>query len=1041
MVFPPFFLLFFLSLNLFSAPFVNQAIAQQYNRPVISDGTIYIVAVMAEFVPDDNRFTSGNGTFEIDFLANNDITISPLPHDKAYFESHLQFAQNYFQAASFGKLDIEYIVLPEIIQLPNEMKAYSPTGPDDSENFKLGNLAKDVWTLVAEQNFSGLEHLPQDRTMFIIFHAGVGRDIELTGTTLDKTPQDIPSVFLTQDAIGRLIDEPTFDGFPITENLRVTNTAILPQTQSRRGEDVTGAEFVLELSINGILTANIGSFIGLPDLFNTDSGASGIGRFGLMDGAGIFSYFGLFPPLPSAWERYFMGWSTPFDIDLDSEEPIELEAVSQNGAFSLARHFISSDEFFLVENRHRDPLDEGVTLTIRTPEGTIETVTFDNTEDRFDPFDQRFYDEILPPGVLINVSNFDWSLPGGLDAGEDGQVGTDDDRILNGGMLIWHIDDAVIRSTIDDNAINNNPDRPGIALQEADGAQDIGRPGTTITNFANGGPFDFWWSGNDFTVITPGGGRIVLYKNRFGDDTFPNNRSNSGGRTYFEFYDFSDNIATSTFFARRVLSEDINLIAELDLDGNFFTESNEWPLAISAHNFGDDTIVFVQSSEHLYTIPLDENSQPVSDFISVFDDVTPLQHLVFDNTLYLAFSLSGETIVGSYSLNYSDFSWTESWNTTLPENTQTGIISTLGIDFIDIDGTPFRLNIQDGALTTESTNYQTSGIIGNAQVIIRDDLLEFFPSQFSFVIPGIEKSKKNYGGLTEIEVDQVAVPFLLRDQSLSLFPNDREVEIQNGRLSLPAIVDFDNNNYMDFLFTDYSNNELIGKNRNGGVLWNFPVSAIDGKQFNGTPLIVQDTIDETERIIFTPVTDSLSYTLEAFDSRLRSVDGYPLYLGSLGEFPIDGVPVQPLFFDGRLFTVSPTGEFRIWEFEDPGTILWSNAYGNSAGNKILGLNSGQTPALPMFSILNKDETYNWPNPASTETNIRFETQGEAEIEITVLNMSGSRIYRESTTSRGFGPQETLVSTAGWPNGVYYARVQATQNGSRETKVIKIVVMR
>ena len=155
-----------------------------------------------------------------------------------------------------------------------------------------------------------------DQIAFVLFHAGVGRDIELTGTTLEKTPQDIPSVYISKDAFGRLFDDPSFSGFPIDNgNLLVDNTLILPRTLTRAGEDVTGAEVLLQLSINGMVTAQIGSHIGLPDLFNTETGESGIGRFGLMDGAGIFAYNGLFPPELSAWEKIHMGWADSFEVD------------------------------------------------------------------------------------------------------------------------------------------------------------------------------------------------------------------------------------------------------------------------------------------------------------------------------------------------------------------------------------------------------------------------------------------------------------------------------------------------------------------------------------------------------------------------------------------------------------------------------------------------------------------------------------------------------------------------------------------------------
>ena len=61
------------------------------------------------------------------------------------------------------------------------------------------------------------------------------------------------------------------------------------------------------------------------------------------------------------------------------------------------------------------------------------------------------------------MSNFDWSLPGGLDFGPDEKEGTEDDRELNGGLLIWHIDEGVIQRAFDaqaqgiDRGVNEDP--------------------------------------------------------------------------------------------------------------------------------------------------------------------------------------------------------------------------------------------------------------------------------------------------------------------------------------------------------------------------------------------------------------------------------------------------------------------------------------------------------------------------------------------------------------------------------------------------------
>ncbi|HBQ61906.1 MAG TPA: hypothetical protein DD671_20465, partial [Balneolaceae bacterium] len=70
-------------------------------------GTLNVVAIMVEFQPDSNRLTSGTGIFGVDGMDGlpymrraEDIRVEPLPHDRGYFEAHLEFAKNYYEKAS-----------------------------------------------------------------------------------------------------------------------------------------------------------------------------------------------------------------------------------------------------------------------------------------------------------------------------------------------------------------------------------------------------------------------------------------------------------------------------------------------------------------------------------------------------------------------------------------------------------------------------------------------------------------------------------------------------------------------------------------------------------------------------------------------------------------------------------------------------------------------------------------------------------------------------------------------------------------------------
>ncbi len=1059
------------------SPFFSANDALRNSRSV---GTVRIIAVMVEFREEDNRFTTGNGTFDLPFLQRDDIIIDPLPHDRGYFEAHLEFAQNYFHTVSGGLLNIEYQILPDIVRLDKPMSTYSPLGETGDENFKLADLARDTWQKVGQKNLPDLSGYDPDKTMFIIFHAGSGRNIELMGTSLTKTPQDIPSVYLGTGSLQRLLDHPGFNGFDIGHpDLRVTNTALLPQTQSRPGEDITGQEYVLQLSINGLLVANIGSFLGLPDLFNTKTGASAIGRFGLMDGASIFSYLGLFPPEPSAWEKIHLGWLEPFDITLDANEPVRLPAVATRQPKSIARHAISLDEYFLIENRHRNPSGDPLEITIRTPDGRYVTRTVAPDDTRFDPFTSSRYDEILEPGVVVHVSSFDWSLPGGFDAGPDGIPGTDDDRILNGGILIWHIDEAVIRSTLDDNRVNANSNRRGVQLVEADGARDIGRqPGLEQNRFTNGHAFDFWWSGNNFTVITARGDSIVVYENRFGPDTRPSNHSNTGSPSFFEFFDFSDNIPEAWFFARSVAGiyaePIIPSLPSLPEPAVIPQASWIFPAtsAIISDARTDHPYLLIPTMSGFYSIPLQaQNAEPANgyDFLNHPEPSSPLSLRAGQVTAgqFRAGNITGNTAdrqtVRTWSLQNG--AWSLLWEVAdLPNGP--GLISLENDNVLHADMTTARIGSDGSILQEEESPVQRSGRVDGLTASIQNGRFTLSDGSFAFDLDSEDRdSRRKYAGNLRFSGDSGPSFFLLTDHRLKLIDRTGTGDwqtrplIRSKQLSWPAFGDFTGDNALEIMITDHDQNEVFGFNRDGAMLDFFPLRAPRNARFVGSPLMADITGNGHQEII-AALHDSLALTVHAFDRYLDPVEGFPLMVGSLSasasaSSAADGIassgafhqwddpdiffPLPLLIAREHLFAVSPAGEVRAWHLPVLGEVAWGNIYGHQPGSKV-GYNMERNRVQrPDFGILNKQETYNWPNPADDHTYIRFETSEPARIDITVIHPGGSTIFEMQTESQGRFPEELRINTSAWGNGVYFARIRARNGAKSETKMIKIVV--
>ncbi|CUS99890.1 hypothetical protein JGI17_10792 [Candidatus Kryptonium thompsonii] len=100
-----------------------------------------VIAVMVEFQEDNDPLTTGNGKFNLSFPSKK--IIDPPPHDKKYFEAHLQFLKNYFAKLSIG---IEYEIIDSVFTLSKQMKNYSP--PRDSGLERILMLVYETWTLV-----------------------------------------------------------------------------------------------------------------------------------------------------------------------------------------------------------------------------------------------------------------------------------------------------------------------------------------------------------------------------------------------------------------------------------------------------------------------------------------------------------------------------------------------------------------------------------------------------------------------------------------------------------------------------------------------------------------------------------------------------------------------------------------------------------------------------------------------------------------------------------------------------------------------------
>ncbi|MBI5835052.1 MAG: M6 family metalloprotease domain-containing protein, partial [Armatimonadetes bacterium] len=122
-----------------------------------------------------------------------------------------------------------------------------------------------------------------------------------------------------------------------------------------------GYNFVQEDFPMGTYAHEMGHNLGLPDLYDYDSGAAasqGVGGFCLMAG-GSWGGGGADPSVPSAWCRYALGWETPTNVTgpINNRTLVPADAggaLPANLTYRLWRKGqTGGSEYFIIENRQQ----------------------------------------------------------------------------------------------------------------------------------------------------------------------------------------------------------------------------------------------------------------------------------------------------------------------------------------------------------------------------------------------------------------------------------------------------------------------------------------------------------------------------------------------------------------------------------------------------------------------------------------------------------------------------------------------------------------
>ncbi len=995
-----------------------QSLSSQVPSDLHAPDTVRVFAVMVDFQTDTDPRTSGDGKFQLDA---NPRVIDPPPHDSAYFAYKLIFLENYFRKVSNDQLIVKGELFGRVISLSKQMANYSPSNSND--NKKLADLVIESWRTV-DSLYPTIQFSRYDA--FIVFHAGVGRDIDLVSLLgFNPTPNDIPSIFLNLNSMRSLLNDPAFPGIPVNGGrFFIKNTAIIPEIETRVIESGARRD-TLQLSINGLLANSFGSYLGLPDLFNTKTGASGIGRFGLMDVASIFSYSGLFPPEPSAWEKVRLGWVNPIVVSKDAKNvslpAVGLPSIAQDTIYKIP---INDQEYFLMENRNRDPQRNGQRLTI-VQNGSVVIRYFAKDTTGF-----RLDDVSAISGNLIDVEDFDWAIPGLI--GEN-------DVFEGGGILIWHIDEGVISRGIATNEVNANPNLRGVALEEADGSQDIGQSYDILAAGSGtelGWPLDCWFDGNSSPV----------YKNRFSEDTFPNSNSNVGARTLITIKDFSKRspIMTATIEIgdsrfkpietfNRVLNANGkithvsvtnsgiflgagNQVFAFQRSGGSKTNSSDGLLSTKGGQLGiaalDDVrksiLVGAQDSILFIWQVQDVTGDGIYDSVQTIR--VPLRKKITTPPVFATLSLKKSIVVGDELGSI----WQIGFDGAIEKETK-------------LSSAPVTTLTQ---LPTPNLSRPTQMFIASGGRLYNDQTSVFLSDSTSWIIAAGASSFGNFVVGAEKGRNRV----LTYNSSLSTKFFD--VNLPDASIFSLSVADVDGDGSKDIILLSSRNLYVI--NRVGALLSGFPVTLTDSPRFVGDPLVAD--IDGDGRLDIVCTTSD--GRVVAYDNLGNPKAGFPLQATSGGE----GFAALFLTVRNKIGEValSNSGAMRAWELNtsyNPTTVVWPQHLRDAEHTNV-----DQSPVVspkpgpPEF--LPRSRVYNWPNPVySTTTQIRYYVADDANVTIKVFDLAGLKITELNSRATGGIDNEITWDVSHIQSGIYFAHVEAVGNGKTESAVIKIAVVK
>ncbi len=1012
---------------------------------------ICAVRVQFQYEETDHDSTTGRGHFDFrtyeEFLAQEKHAVDPAPHNREYFEKHIEALNNYWHTVSNGKLTLSGDVYPvqsdSVYTLDESMSYYGAREPADG----LGEFFSDALQLAdIDDDINWIDY-----DVFIVFHAGSDRQNDLG---FPPTPHDLFTGFLIM-------------GSPIPvedSSVLILEGMVMPETSSQDNRAT---------ALNAVIAHEFGHQLGLVDLYDTRTFTTFIGDYSLMDnngfGTGVDLGFdltravlGTMPIYPDAWSRAYLGFDEVITVDSGINIDV-LAAELISGDNRIYKVPISENEYYLIENRQVDPDRDG---------GASLKADLDNTGVILGPAPNP---DNVPPGQSAPLTReYDFLIPGS-------------------GLVIWHIDESVAWLDYDQDGVNNFRDndlqwyyyqgidedlppwdnRPFLKLVEADGIVDFG--GEYWVNY--GRPEDLFEANNN---------------RHFGPQTNPSTRSHSGAYTGIDISDITRNDTIMYFDLRQEVKT---------IGWPHHSDSSKFPPALYDIDGNGYDEIFVSGKNHILGFKEDGDFilRPRAGFEVISERRStprgPLHEILHIDTLRSLARLSGQnystppTIADLDNNGVAELALgTENGNVMIystgdaNDNRQIDLIALANLGNARISASVVATQYDGLTPAMELVAGDTAGSVyvfdmnGNLlnQIDGIGSVYQFSISSLfnhayalTYSVSGADTGwyvfdLNNPAEFVAIDGTATGISAGYADTTSTVWINvtteegmiytfnggpDNFGEVYPGGpndigqpiASSPVLFPIGNQSGGSQLYFA-GDNMMHVLNMNGTPIANFP-RQVDIHQPAGpvttAPLIADVSGDGVPESILGTAAGELFMITSNGIVMVTSPIAAP---GGISVSAALATETSSQSNRGQLYAVSDDG--LIYSFTVP-------VYGNSDYNYYTQFEGGSHhrnfQEMPLSQTSTEEgllaKYFNYPNPASEFTNIRFELNRDAEANIKIYDLSGRLVYEDDMPAVGGMANEYRWDLEGFPSGVYHCRLEVKSSMGSDIQMWNIAVVK